>query len=276
MNKIIRILSICLLFLLAVACDKNTAKKWTEQYDLGIKYLEEQNYEEAIVAFTAAIEIEPNQIDAYLNRAEAYLLSGESEETMAFALADYQKALDMDDSLVEAYLGAADIFIQQEEFEQAQETLRKGLEATNSSEIAELLGMVTEILDEQENVLEETVTESEDEQEIANPETENISDSILDYFAENVPELETYAAYISENSSGNASLSIRREMEPVTLDNGKRYYAVYVDESWADHSVNWDRFMVSEELDDILYYDFLSDEYLTLEQWRNAAIYRTF
>ena len=32
---------------------------WQEQYDLGIKYLEEGNYEEAIIAFTSAIEIEP-------------------------------------------------------------------------------------------------------------------------------------------------------------------------------------------------------------------------
>ena len=31
MNKIIRILSMCLLFLLAVACDKKKKKKWTEQ-----------------------------------------------------------------------------------------------------------------------------------------------------------------------------------------------------------------------------------------------------
>ena len=33
---------------------------WQEQYELGVRYLSEGNYEEAIIAFTAAIEIEPN------------------------------------------------------------------------------------------------------------------------------------------------------------------------------------------------------------------------
>lgn len=32
---------------------------WQEQYDLGVRYLSEGNYEEAILAFTAAIEIDP-------------------------------------------------------------------------------------------------------------------------------------------------------------------------------------------------------------------------
>lgn len=32
---------------------------WQDQYDLGMRYLSEGNYEEAIVAFTAAIEIDP-------------------------------------------------------------------------------------------------------------------------------------------------------------------------------------------------------------------------
>ncbi len=48
------------------ACGKSAAERWQEQYDLGMKYLEEQNYEEAIVAFTGAIEIDPNQPDTYI------------------------------------------------------------------------------------------------------------------------------------------------------------------------------------------------------------------
>lgn len=35
------------------------ALTWREQYDLGIRYLSEGNYEEAIIAFTAAIGIDP-------------------------------------------------------------------------------------------------------------------------------------------------------------------------------------------------------------------------
>lgn len=45
---------------------------WQEQYDLGVRYLSEGNYEEAIIAFTAAIEIDPKQAPAYVGRGDAY------------------------------------------------------------------------------------------------------------------------------------------------------------------------------------------------------------
>lgn len=35
------------------------APTWQEQYDRGVRYLSKGNYEEAIIAFTAAIEIDP-------------------------------------------------------------------------------------------------------------------------------------------------------------------------------------------------------------------------
>ena len=46
---------------------------WQEQYDLGVRYLEEGNYEEAILAFTAAIEIDPKRAEAYNQLARVYL-----------------------------------------------------------------------------------------------------------------------------------------------------------------------------------------------------------
>ena len=82
-------LIICLLLLLS-ACAANqsisTAEEssqgptWQEQYDLGVRYLSESNYQEAIIAFTAAIELDPKQAPAYLGRGDAYVLSGETEE----------------------------------------------------------------------------------------------------------------------------------------------------------------------------------------------------
>lgn len=53
---------------------------WQEQYDLGVRYLSEGNYEEAIIAFTAAIEIEPKRPDAYKMLAEAYYALGMDDE----------------------------------------------------------------------------------------------------------------------------------------------------------------------------------------------------
>ena len=95
MKKIIRILGMCFLLLLSAACGKSTAEKWQEQYDLGQQYLLEENYEEAIVAFTAAIEIDPNQVDAYIGRGDAYFAWTEKEgssEKYQSALSDYERA----------------------------------------------------------------------------------------------------------------------------------------------------------------------------------------
>ena len=54
------------------SCGKK-APTWQEQYDLGIRFLEDCNYEEAIIAFTAAIEIDPMQPDTYLALANTYI-----------------------------------------------------------------------------------------------------------------------------------------------------------------------------------------------------------
>lgn len=69
------LLALLLLFSLAACGEK--APTWQERYDLGQKYLTEGNYEEAILAFTAAIEIDPKRPEAYLSLADAYEASGD-------------------------------------------------------------------------------------------------------------------------------------------------------------------------------------------------------
>ncbi len=49
------------------------AKRLAEQLDLGNRYLDEMDYEQAVVAFTKAIEIDPTNTDAYLGAADAYI-----------------------------------------------------------------------------------------------------------------------------------------------------------------------------------------------------------
>lgn len=57
------------ILLLAVGLS-GCADKWQTQYDLGVKYLSEGNYEEAVIAFTAAIEIDEKKPEAYISLAE--------------------------------------------------------------------------------------------------------------------------------------------------------------------------------------------------------------
>ena len=67
------------------------APTWQEQYDLGVRYLSEGNYEEAIIAFTAAIKIDPKRPEAYIGRGDAH----EKMDNLEQAMADYQAALEL-------------------------------------------------------------------------------------------------------------------------------------------------------------------------------------
>ena len=82
-----RLICILLAFVIALSgCSRknNAYTAWQEQYDLGVRYLSEGNYEEAIIAFTAAIEIDPKKVDAYIGISDAYC-----------ALARYEEAVDV-------------------------------------------------------------------------------------------------------------------------------------------------------------------------------------
>jgi len=80
MKRSLSLLLTLVMVLSLFACgQKNAAPTWQEQYDLGIRYLSEGNYEEAIIAFTAAIEIDPKRAEAYVGRGDAYLALGNEE-----------------------------------------------------------------------------------------------------------------------------------------------------------------------------------------------------
>ena len=145
MKKMCGVMAVLICVFLTVACGRSTAEKWQEQYDLGMRYLEEQNYEEAIVAFTAAIEIDPNQAVIYIGRGDAYAKYQDMENHLELALADYSQALELDDSIPEAYLGMADVYVQQEDYDRALEILQKGHENTGASEIDEQIERVKEM-----------------------------------------------------------------------------------------------------------------------------------
>ena len=66
--------------MLALCSCGQKAATWENQYDLGVRYLSEGNYEEAIIAFTAAIEIDPKRAEAYSGLANAYIAIGDYDK----------------------------------------------------------------------------------------------------------------------------------------------------------------------------------------------------
>ena len=70
-------LVLAMLLCLCGCSAKQAPLSWQEQYDLGVRYLNEGNYEEAILAFEAAISIDPKRPEAYALLADAYLAAGD-------------------------------------------------------------------------------------------------------------------------------------------------------------------------------------------------------
>lgn len=75
------ICAVALIILAAVLMNGKDSKTWKDYYDLGMQYLKEENYEEAIVAFTSAIELDSRQAIVYIGRGDAYAGLAEREES---------------------------------------------------------------------------------------------------------------------------------------------------------------------------------------------------
>lgn len=138
MKKVTSILLAIVMTACFVACGQK-APTWQEQYDLGVRYLSEGSYEEAIIAFTAAIEIDTKRAETYVGRGDAYLGQGSEDEYLTAAFTDFETALSLDDTNTDAYLGMAEVYIAQAQFEEAIEILRQGVGKTGNQHLMDRL-----------------------------------------------------------------------------------------------------------------------------------------
>ncbi len=129
-HKIFYTVLLVLTILLVAGCQK---KMTVQDYlDLGEKYLTEANYEEAIVAFTKAIEVEPKALKAYEGLTNAYIKTE-----------NYEKAEEVLQSGISVYEGLTedektDEFKRiYEELLKLEEKIRQYLDAENSSDVEE-------------------------------------------------------------------------------------------------------------------------------------------
>lgn len=82
-KKVLIIVNIALVLVAAVlVClilgvgGKSEAASWQDQYDMGVRYYSEGEYEAAVLAFRAAIDIDPSRPEAYRGAAQAYIALG--------------------------------------------------------------------------------------------------------------------------------------------------------------------------------------------------------
>ena len=116
----LRMLAVLLLVLALFTACTSSAQKAAQQLELGRKYLTEQNYAEAVAAFTEAIQLDPNNIDAYMGRAEAYKALQKYEEAADDYSTVIEKTADQPYTQALAYQGRADLYEQTEEWAKAE------------------------------------------------------------------------------------------------------------------------------------------------------------
>jgi len=94
MKKLISLILSLVLVLSFTACGDKAGAGWQEHYDLGIKYVNEEKYEEAVLAFLKALEIDPTQQAVYIALAEVYARQGNytaAQEILDKAIAEMAK-----------------------------------------------------------------------------------------------------------------------------------------------------------------------------------------
>ena len=92
MKRITTLFLTALLLLSLIACGAKVA--WQEQYDLGMRYLNDGNYQEAVIAFEAAIEIDAKRPEAYLGAADAYMGLGDTDSARSILERGYAETGD--------------------------------------------------------------------------------------------------------------------------------------------------------------------------------------
>lgn len=121
-----------LAMLLALAgCSQ--AERWQKQYDLGMRYLSEQNWEEAVLAFGEAIRIDPNRPEAYLGRGDACFQAGRLQE----AEADYRAVLEQNDQQEDVWKKLSDLYLAMGDPDRAAEALEQAADALGSDTLRE-------------------------------------------------------------------------------------------------------------------------------------------
>lgn len=105
------------------------------QLDLGKKYTSELDYENAIIAYEEALEIDPYCLDAYLGLSDAYLALGQQDKATEIM----ERAKSMIPDNVEVYVSLAQLYASQDQINLAVSTLEEGIRATGSDRLRDML-----------------------------------------------------------------------------------------------------------------------------------------
>ncbi len=125
------------------ACGQPAEEKVEITLELAQQYLSEGNYQEAIEAFTALIEIEPNNEILYMGRADAYVYLEQYPE----AVGDYTTVVSINSENIEAYVYRGILDLVQGDTEAGEEDLQHVSVMTTDEGNEEAYKLITDYLE---------------------------------------------------------------------------------------------------------------------------------
>lgn len=85
-----------------------------------------------------------------------------------------------------------------------------------------------------------------------------------------LPELKAWSSQLEKSSGGKVhGALIEYDPKPKLID-GKRYYQLSFVENSSDAAHRWESFLVAESGDEVLVEDAMTDQTMSLDQWRKA------
>ena len=115
------------LFTLAFTGNAQNAKQCLKT---GLTFVEAKNYKDAIEQFTKAVQIDPDYVDAYIERARAYTILKDH----AMAAEDYDRALVFEKKKEELYQEAAESNFELGQYDKALELIKEVLKMDSKSD----------------------------------------------------------------------------------------------------------------------------------------------
>lgn len=136
---------IALVAVLLTACGSKAATA-ADKIELGQKYLTELNYTEAVAAFTEVIGLDPDNIEAYMGRAEAYKGLKQYDD----AKADYTTAIERTDEMpytqAQAYTGRAEVYVLTEESSAAESDYTSAIGLLDQDNVGEKENVAADLI----------------------------------------------------------------------------------------------------------------------------------
>jgi len=128
-DKTVRLIGTVLIITVPIlfSCASNhriKAKQAEEYFDLGTKYLQRGEYDQAISVYNKALALNPGYTEAYLNRGIAYRNKGQHDQ----AVSDYDKVLQIDPKDARAYCNRGNALIEKGQYDNAISDYNKALE----------------------------------------------------------------------------------------------------------------------------------------------------